>query len=385
MFNIVYIPSLRTSTKRGIALPPKKKIILFQGMLAAVKAMASSTLQMHPFASTVTSFMQSRFPEVLADHTFDNVGLLLESPWSRPTADKNSTPQYPPLQNTALLTVDLTTAVADEAIRKNVSIIVAYHPPIFRPLKRLSLQDSQQRSLLRLAQAGISIYSPHTAIDAHPLGNAFWFGNRLAAAIDSRGTGRAGGFQMMTVRPCLEAAISAAARAEFATKFGATRLETAGAGRIMHLDSPISARTLVRAVQDVVGRQPLSIASPPERGGKREQLAAGEDGGGSIQSFAVCLGSGAEVLKGCNADVLITGEMSHHETLAAVERGQMVIAMRHSVGEREYLAQVLRPMMQKTILRDLIHNVDLDLGEVQVLMSEVDRDPFDVLTDEIMD
>lgn len=189
----------------------------------------------------------------------------------------------------------------------------------------------------------------------------------------------------MTVRPCLEAAISAAARAEFATKFGATRLETAGAGRIMHLDSPISARTLVRAVQDVVGRQPLSIASPPERGGKREQLAAGEDGGGSIQSFAVCLGSGAEVLKGCNADVLITGEMSHHETLAAVERGQMVIAMRHSVGEREYLAQVLRPMMQKTILRDLIHNVDLDLGEVQVLMSEVDRDPFDVLTDEIMD
>lgn len=192
----------------------------------------------------------------------------------------------------------------------------------------------------------------------------------------------------MTVRPCLEAAISAAARAEFATKFGATRLETAGAGRIMHLDSPISARTLVRAVQDVVGRQPLSIASPPERGGKREQLAGGEDGGGgggSIQSFAVCLGSGAEVLKGCNADVLITGEMSHHETLAAVERGQMVIAMRHSVGEREYLAQVLRPMMQKTILRDLIHNVDLDLGEVQVLMSEVDRDPFDVLTDEIMD
>jgi len=37
---------------------------------------------------------------------------------------------------------------------------------IFRGLKSITLQDSQQRSLLKLALANISIYCPHTSLDA---------------------------------------------------------------------------------------------------------------------------------------------------------------------------------------------------------------------------
>lgn len=36
------------------------------------------------------------------------------------------------------------------------------------------MADSQQRSLLRLAQHGISVYSPHTAVDTVPNGMADW-------------------------------------------------------------------------------------------------------------------------------------------------------------------------------------------------------------------
>lgn len=39
-------------------------------------------------------------------------------------------------------------------------------PIIFRGLKSLTLADTQQQSLLRLALEGISVYSPHTAVDA---------------------------------------------------------------------------------------------------------------------------------------------------------------------------------------------------------------------------
>lgn len=79
--------------------------------------------------------------------------------------------------NSVLLTVDLTKAVVDEAIERNDSIVVAYRmlrkaslhatiadinqsidPIIFRGLKSLTLADSQQQSLLRLAAEGISVW-----------------------------------------------------------------------------------------------------------------------------------------------------------------------------------------------------------------------------------
>lgn len=53
-----------------------------------------------------------------------------------------------------------------EAIQLHASFVVTYHPIIFRGLKSLTLSDPQQETLLRLAQHGISVYSPHTAVDA---------------------------------------------------------------------------------------------------------------------------------------------------------------------------------------------------------------------------
>jgi putative NIF3 family GTP cyclohydrolase 1 type 2 len=80
--------------------------------------------------------------------------------------------------NSVLLTVDLTKAVADEAIERKDSVVIAYRkchlaiwlyrpeplttphptdPIIFRGLKSLTFNDTQQTSLLRLAAEGISV------------------------------------------------------------------------------------------------------------------------------------------------------------------------------------------------------------------------------------
>lgn len=83
---------------------------------------------------------------------WDNVGLLLgdrEAPCGR-----------------VLLTVDFTAGVLEEALALSVDAVVAYHPPIFDPLKRLTSEDPKQRLLLETAQAGIALLSPHTALDA---------------------------------------------------------------------------------------------------------------------------------------------------------------------------------------------------------------------------
>jgi dinuclear metal center YbgI/SA1388 family protein len=128
-----------------------------------------------PFSRAVVSAMRQLYPPFLADTSFDNTGLLLEAPI--PTTS-------PRPRNSVLLTIDLTRAVADEAIAARHSVIVAYHPIIFRSLKSLTLQNSQQQSLLRLASAGISVYSPHTAVDAVPGGMCDWLCDIVTGKLD---------------------------------------------------------------------------------------------------------------------------------------------------------------------------------------------------------
>lgn len=72
-----------------------------------------------------------------------------------------------------LLCIDLTEAVLEEAIKKKCQLIVAYHPPIFNPIERLvadadirNKNSWKQTLLVRLIEAGIAVYSPHTALDA---------------------------------------------------------------------------------------------------------------------------------------------------------------------------------------------------------------------------
>ncbi|KAI5982854.1 GTP cyclohydrolase 1 type 2/Nif3 [Pisolithus marmoratus] len=85
---------------------------------------------------------------------WDNVGLLLESPIARPEA------------NRVLLTIDLTPSVLEEALHPSTALVISYHPPIFKPLSSFTLANPLQASLLRLAAVGVSVYSPHTALDA---------------------------------------------------------------------------------------------------------------------------------------------------------------------------------------------------------------------------
>lgn len=113
----------------------------------------------------------------LADKTWDNVGVLIDC------SDDFITKTYTQKQ-TVLLTVDINNKVIDEAIsyRSNESIpvvILAYHPTIFKPIKKLTLDPSEEgyshinELVIRCIRAGISVFSPHTALDNGPDGCRF--------------------------------------------------------------------------------------------------------------------------------------------------------------------------------------------------------------------
>ena len=66
----------------------------------------------------------------------------------------------------ALLCVDVTEAVVDEAIERGVNLIIAHHPLLFRPLKRITGRTYIERVVMKALRNDIAIYAAHTNLDA---------------------------------------------------------------------------------------------------------------------------------------------------------------------------------------------------------------------------
>lgn len=65
----------------------------------------------------------------------------------------------------ALLSLDITNEVADEAVGAGVRLIITHHPVIFDPMKSITDQTAGNDKLLRLLENGIAVISMHTNLD----------------------------------------------------------------------------------------------------------------------------------------------------------------------------------------------------------------------------
>ncbi len=64
-----------------------------------------------------------------------------------------------------LVTLDVNDEVVDEAIAKGAGLIIAHHPPIFRPMKSLQTDFPQGRLMEKLIKSNIAVYAAHTNLD----------------------------------------------------------------------------------------------------------------------------------------------------------------------------------------------------------------------------
>uniref|UniRef100_A0A3B5L386 NIF3-like protein 1 n=1 Tax=Xiphophorus couchianus TaxID=32473 RepID=A0A3B5L386_9TELE len=129
-----------------------------------------------------------------------------------------------------------------------------------------------------------------------------------------------------------------------------------GQGRLSVLDQPVTVATAIQKMKSHLGLANLRLA-----------LGAGRTLESSVCTAAVCAGSGASVLSGVQADLFITGEMSHHEVLDAVAKGTSVILSDHSNSERGFLV-VFRERLAVRLP-----------DAVTVVLSKADRDPLEVV------
>ena len=79
----------------------------------------------------------------------------------------------------ALLCLDVTEEVVDEAVRKGCNLIVSHHPLIFRKLARISDENYVQRTVRKAIKNDVTIVSMHTNMDAASGGVNFKIAEKL--------------------------------------------------------------------------------------------------------------------------------------------------------------------------------------------------------------
>jgi dinuclear metal center YbgI/SA1388 family protein len=297
------------------------------------------------------------------------------------------------------------------------SAVISYHPPIWDALKRITTQTPRGRILLGAVEAGIAIYSPHTALDAAPGGMTDWLCEGLSGGSEGKIAGDSRALsphiwrdptqqvKLVTFVPekeveSLRNALATAGAGiigeyqvcSFATLGTGTFLGSEGttpavgqAGRLESVSEvrlemvcskaalPLAMETLERFhpyeepavdVYELLGRpqrhhgpgrrlvldQAATVAQLAERLKKslgisvvNVALAAQPDR--PLTRVGVCPGSGAALAtmaRGEGCDVYVTGEMQHHDVIAALHSGLSLILAGHTNTERGYLPRLAR-------------------------------------------
>lgn len=215
---------------------------------------------------------------------FDNVGILVGS--GETTVRR------------VMLALDITPDVVEEAASKNVDVILSHHPVIFDPLKAMQARDA----VYLLARHGIAALCCHTNLD-------------MAADIGVN----AGLAKLLGLR-----------QTRGACPFGT--------GHILHtglLEAPMSPVAFAEKV-----KRDLSVFAV--------QMKLGH---GEIRKVCLCGGAGGEYVQAAfetGADAFLTGEMKHHEMLAAAQLPFTVVAAGHYATEKPF-SLLLLPYLQKNL------------------------------------
>ena len=78
-----------------------------------------------------------------------------------------------------LLCLDVTESVLDEAVRKGCNLVVAHHPLLFRPLRRVTRETLVERCVVKAVKENEAVYAAHTNLDNAPGGVSFVMAERL--------------------------------------------------------------------------------------------------------------------------------------------------------------------------------------------------------------
>jgi dinuclear metal center YbgI/SA1388 family protein len=99
----------------------------------------------------LTSYIESIVPLAFQED-YDNAGLIVGNPEMDLTG--------------AVITVDVTEDIIDEAIQKSANVVLAHHPIVFAGLKKITGNNYIERIIIKAIKNDIAIYAAHTNLDS---------------------------------------------------------------------------------------------------------------------------------------------------------------------------------------------------------------------------
>ncbi|MCM1394190.1 MAG: Nif3-like dinuclear metal center hexameric protein [[Eubacterium] siraeum] len=178
-----------------------------------------------------------------------------------------------------MLALDLTTDVIEQAEKEGCNLIVTHHPFIFRPIKRIVFSEAKGREIRRLIKSDINVYSMHTNLDK------------------------------------TEGGINAA----LCELLGANEFESDGVGAIFKI-APTTLGEFAKRVANTLDDKSVKIVGNPNKAVKSVYVVSGS-GGSEYRRAYEC------------ADVLLTGDLKHHDYIDAIEDGFALVEYSHFSSE----------------------------------------------------
>lgn len=226
----------------------------------------------------------------------------------------------------ALLCLDVTEEVIEEAAQRGCNLIVSHHPLLFHAPKQITGADFVQRCIIKAIQRGIWIYSAHTNLDNAPCGVSY----RMAEKIG-----------LQDVKPLcpLEGKM--------------VNGEVAGAGVIGQFQAPMEREDFIAHIKERF-----------DVGSVRYNSWEGE----KIQTVALCGGAGAFLIPqavAAGADVFITGEIGYHRFFG-FEHSIQLLEIGHYESE-QYTLEILREIISKAAPELPIFNTEIETNPVNYL------------------
>jgi dinuclear metal center YbgI/SA1388 family protein len=222
---------------------------------------------------TLTTFAH-RIAEILPPETAmngDRIGVQLDG----------SIPASQHLRR-VLVTMEVTDAVADEAVRREVDCILSFHPLIFAPLLSLTHNERVGRICTKLIRHGIALVVAHTNFDCFPDGTSALYARHLGLQVE-------------------RVLIPDSTHDGF------------GMGIVATTDRPLSSQEFA-ALLHARTSAPLRMSAGSENAGS--QSARSENTQSTIRRVAIVGGSGASFLDhaiASGADAFVTADLKYHD------------------------------------------------------------------------
>lgn len=250
-----------------------------------------------------------RFAPLAWQASYDNAGLIVGRPEDQ--------------VHKALLAVDVTEEVIDEAEREGCDLIITHHPIIFQPLRRFNSADQVQRCVERAIRRGIALYACHTNLDSAPEGMSW----RLAQMLGVGG--------LRVLQP-----VEADANVGF--------------GVVGELSEAVDTLEFMRHIQQTLHVQAVrhsDIASP------------------TVRRVAICTGAGASLIgdaRRAEANIYVTADLKYNDFMTP-DNALTVADIGHF--ESEYCAiQIIFDILSENLLTFAVRKSEYSRNPVNYLV-----------------